>query len=54
MNVDKEIGEIRAAVKTLSDGKWNKKDISAVVSLLGGVAGLASAAYLVLQGAGVL
>jgi len=32
--------EIKADWATLTDGVWNKKDISALVSLVGGVAGI--------------
>ena len=53
-DTQKQLDSLREAVKTLSDGKWDKRDVTAVVSLLGALAGLASAAVLALQGLGVL
>lgn len=49
-----DLASLRQAVATLTDGKLDKRDIRATVTLLGSLAGLASAAYLALQGMGVL
>ncbi len=51
---EKYIEEFREAVAILTDGKLDKRDIRAVVMLLGSLSGFASAAYLALQGLSVL
>jgi hypothetical protein len=52
--VKDEIDALKGAVAELADGQWNKRDISAVITILGSLAGLASAAFLSLQAAGIL
>ena len=53
-SIKAELDDLRAAVKILSDGKWEKRDVSAVITILGSLAGLASAAFLLAQQMGLL
>lgn len=50
----KDVENLKSAVAVLTDGKVDKRDAQAVVTLLGALAGLASGAYLLLQGFGIL
>ena len=52
--MQEEIEDLKDAIATLSDGKLDRRDIMAVVSLLGALAGIASALVLAAQGAGIL
>ncbi len=52
--IKSEGAELRSAIATLSDGKWNKRDLTAVVTIFGALSGLVSGAALILQGLGVL
>jgi hypothetical protein len=54
MDTKSDIEKLQSAVAILTDGKLDKRDVQAVVTLLGALAGLASAAYLALQGLGIL
>lgn len=46
--------KVRESIAILTDKKLDKNDARAIVTLLGALAGIASAAYLALQTAGVL
>lgn len=54
MTPSDDIDKLKGAIATLTDGKLDKRDAQAVVTLLGALAGLASAAVLALQGFGIL
>ena len=54
MTPSDDIDKLKSAVAILTDGKLDKRDAQAVVTLLGALAGLASAAVLALQGFGIL
>lgn len=54
MDTKTDIEKLQGAIEVLTDGKLDKRDAQAVVTLLGALAGLASAAYLALQGLGIL
>ncbi len=49
-----DIADLRESLAVLTDGKLDRRDLRAVVTLLGALAGLGSAAVLALQGLGVL
>ncbi len=54
MDTKTDIEKLQGAIEVLTDGKLDKRDAQAVVTLLGALAGLASAAYLALQGLKIL
>ena len=48
------VDDLVTAYETLADGKWDKHDLRAIITIAGALAGLASAAFLALQQAGAL
>ncbi|MGB0972638.1 MAG: hypothetical protein ACPGVG_17025 [Mycobacterium sp.] len=48
------IDAIERSVETLTDGQWNRKDVSALFVIAGAIGGLASSALLAAQGMGWL
>lgn len=51
---DELVDDLVTAYETLADGKWDKHDFRAIITMFGALAGLGSAVYLALANAGVL